>query len=183
MVRQAVRRWRRFAQLILGGIVSELIVYGGSGLSNVDGKGRTTIPSEIRKSVETSSAGNMVCVARHPKHKCLVGFGRMERTKLRSDIERQWDSAISRGDEFDRELAGITSSSIFETVFEPSGRFVLHPMLKHFGGIDGQLFMFGATTHFMLWNPEIFLSEAPEEYSHVREELDYWINIHGKGGK
>lgn len=166
-----------------GGIVSELIVYGGSGLSNVDGKGRTTIPSELRKSVEASSAGNMVCVARHPSLKCLVGFGRMERAKVRSDIDRQWDSAVDRGDVFNRELAGINASSVFETVFEPSGRFVLHPMLKHFGSIENQLFMFGATTHFMLWNPEIFMNEAPDDFAQVREELDYWINIHGKGGK
>jgi len=163
--------------------VTELIVYGGSGLSNVDGKGRTTIPSEIRKSVEVSSAGNMVCIARHSSYKCLVGFGRAERTKIRSDIERQWETALTRGEEFDRELAGINASSIFETVFEPSGRFVLQPMLKHFGGIDNQLFIFGATTHFMLWNPQIFLDDAPEQFAHVRDELDYWLNIHGKGSK
>ena len=136
--------------------MSALVVYAGSGVSGVDAKGRTTIPAELRDSVQQSSGANSVCISRHRSLPCLIGFGGAERLKLRADIETQWQSAVNRGVEFDRELAGVSASSIFETAFEASGRFVLSPMLKHFGKIEDRAFFFGATTHFMLWNPDVF---------------------------
>ena len=155
--------------------MSELVVYAGSGVSSVDAKGRTTIPAELRDSVQASSDGNNVCISRHSNLPCLIGFGGAERLKLRADIEAQWQSAVTRGTEFDRELAGVSASSIFETAFEPSGRFVLSPMLKHFGRIEDRAFFFGATTHFMLWNPDVFLKEAPAAFNAIKDELNYWL--------
>lgn len=163
--------------------MSALVVYAGSGVSGVDGKGRTTIPAELRDSVQQSSGSNSVCLARHSTLPCLIGFGGAERSKLRTDIETQWQSAVTRGDQFDRELAGIAASSIFETAFEPSGRFVLSPMLRHFGRVEDRAFFFGATTHFMLWNPDIFLSDAPAAYDHVKDELNYWLGEQAKRSK
>ncbi len=160
-------------------MVAAALVYGGSGLSRVDEKGRATIPAEIRDSIQESSAGNIVCLSRHTRLPCLVGFGRAERLQLRSDVEQQWQSAISRGDDFDREIAGVGASSIFETNFEASGRFVLQPMLRHFGKISERAFFFGATTHFMLWDPDIFLEQAPDHFRAVKEELEYWLALHG----
>jgi MraZ protein len=124
----------------VGQAVSALVVYAGSGVSGVDAKGRTTIPAELRDSVQQSSGANSVCISRHNSLPCLIGFGGAERLKLRSDIETQWQSAVNRGTEFDRELAGVSASSIFETAFEASGRFVLSPMLRHFGQINDSAF-------------------------------------------
>ena len=163
--------------------MSELVVYAGSGVSGVDSKGRTTIPAELRDSVQASSGTNNVCIARHSSLPCLIGFGGAERLKLRADIEAQWQSAVNRGTEFDRELAGVSASSIFETAFEASGRFVLSPMLKHFGRIDDRAFFFGATTHFMLWNPDVFLAEAPATFNPIKDELNYWLAEAAKRGK
>lgn len=155
--------------------MSALVVYAGSGVSGVDAKGRTTIPAELRDSVQLSSGANSVCISRHRDLPCLIGFGGAERLKLRADIEAQWQSAVNRGEQFDRELAGVSASSIFETAFEASGRFVLSPMLKYFGKIEDRAFFFGATTHFMLWNPDIFLKEAPAAYNPIKDELNYWL--------
>ncbi|MBL0923680.1 MAG: hypothetical protein IBJ12_04330 [Sphingomonadaceae bacterium] len=155
--------------------VSALVVYAGSGVSGVDAKGRTTIPSELRDSVQQSSGANNVCISRHSNLPCLIGFGGAERLKLRADIEAQWQSAVNRGVEFDRELAGVSASSIFETAFEASGRFVLSPMLRHFGKIEDRAFFFGATTHFMLWNPDVFLKDAPSAFDPIKDELNYWL--------
>ena len=163
--------------------MSELVVYAGSGVSGVDSKGRTTIPAELRDSVQASSGTNNVCISRHSSLPCLIGFGGAERMKLRADIEAQWQSAVNRGTEFDRELAGVSASSIFETAFEASGRFVLSPMLKHFGRIDDRAFFFGATTHFMLWNPDVFLAEAPAAFGPIKDELNYWLAEAAKRGK
>lgn len=156
------------------------MVYAGSGVSSIDAKGRVTIPAELRDSVQQSSEANLICLSRHSSLPCLIGFGRAERQKLRTDIEAQWQSAVSRGDQFDRELAGIASSSIFETAFEASGRFVLQPMLRHFGKLGDRAFFFGATTHFMLWDPDIFMDQAPAAFDQIKQELDYWLSQTGK---
>jgi MraZ protein len=163
--------------------VSGLAVYAGSGVSSIDAKGRTTIPAELRDTVQISSEANMVCLSRHASLPCLIGYGSAERMKLRADIEAQWQAAIARGDDFDRELAGVSASSIFETAFEASGRFVLQPMLRHFGRLEERAFFFGTVTHFQLWNPDVFLAEAPAAFSHVKEELNYWLNDHAKRAK
>jgi MraZ protein len=163
--------------------VSALVVYAGSGVSGVDAKGRTTIPAELRDSVQQSSGSNSVCISRHRDLPCLIGFGGTERSKLRTDIEAQWQSAVNRGEQFDRELAGVFASSIFETAFEASGRFVLSPMLRHFGKIEDRAFFFGATTHFMLWNPDVFLKDAPAVYNAIKDELNYWLSEAAKRSK
>ena len=163
--------------------MSGLVVYAGSGVSTLDAKGRTTIPAELRDTVQISSDANMVCLSRHVNLPCLIGFGRTERQKLRTDIESQWQAAIARGADFDREIAGVSASSIFETAFEPSGRFVLQPMLRHFGQLNDRAFFFGTVTHFQLWNPDVFLAQAPDAFAHVKEELNYWLNDHAKRSK
>ena len=163
--------------------MSALVVYAGSGLSKIDDKGRATIPAELRDTVQMSSEANVVCLSRHASLPCLIGYGIAEKNKQRSDIETQWQSAVGRGDQFDRELAGVSASSIFETAFEASGRFVLQPMLRHFGKLDDRAFFFGATTHFMLWNPDVFLAEAPSAFGSVKDELNYWLSQQGKRGK
>ena len=163
--------------------MSALVVYAGSGVSTIDAKGRVTIPAEIRDTVAQSSTENAVCLARHPTLPCLIGFGRAERVKLRSDVETQWQAAVQRGADFDRELAGVNASSIFETAFEASGRFVVPPIHRFFGKLEDKAFFFGATTHFMLWNPDIFLESAPPAFAHVREELEYWLLEHARRGK
>lgn len=152
-------------------------------MSKIDDKGRATIPAELRDTVQISSEANIICLARHKSLPCLIGFGRAERQKLRADIEKQWESAVARGDAFDREGAGIVASSIFETAFEASGRFVLQPMLRHFGKLGDRAFFFGATTHFMLWDPEIFLKEGPAAFDPVKEELNYWLEVQKGRGK
>jgi MraZ protein len=163
--------------------VSDLVVYAGSGLSTIDAKGRVTIPAELRDTVAQSSGENVVCLSRHKSLPCLIGYGRAERHKLRADIETQWQMAIQRGAEFDREVAGAVASSIFETAFEASGRFVIQPMLKHFGKLNDRAFFFGTIGHFMLWDPEVFKASAPKEFAHVGQELDYWLEDFARRGK
>ncbi len=163
--------------------MSAFVVYAGSGLSTIDAKGRVTIPAEIRDPVAQSSGDSVVCLQRHASLPCLIGYGRAERLQLRTDLNMQWESAIGRGADMNRETAGVGASSIFEVNFEPSGRFVLPPMLKHFGKLADRGFFFGVTTHFMLWDPDVFKAAAPPAFAQVREELDYWLEDFARRGK
>lgn len=155
--------------------------YGGSGLSGIDTKGRTTIPAEIRDVVQKSSGGNVVCIGRHRDLPCLVGYGRNERLQNRDIIEEMRRAAIMRGDVFDDEEFGASASSLYEINFEPSGRFVLSPMLRHFGKLTSRVFFHGTDTKFLLWDPDIFLAKAPAKFWQAREELEYWLSQSAKG--
>lgn len=157
------------------------VVYTGSGLTGVDGKGRTTVPAELRDFVQRSSSGNRVCIARHPEYDCLIGFGTTERDQRGDDVRLQWEAAVNRGEDFDREAAGA-ASSCFEFPFEDSGRFVLSPMLRHFGKIQDSAYFFGVSGHFMLWNPDIFASSGPDKFRQQKEELEFLRTI-GKRGQ
>lgn len=162
--------------------MSSSFSFGGSGLSGIDSKGRTTIPAEIRDVVQKSSEGNIVCIGRHRELPCLVGYGRSERQQNRDIIEEMKRAAILRGEAFDDEEYGAASSSLYEINFEASGRFVLSPMLRHFGKLTSRVFFHGTDTKFLLWDPEIFLDEAPAKFKQAREELEYWLSVQGKGG-
>ena len=164
--------------------MSASVVYAGSGLSTIDAKSRLTIPAELRDAVAQSSGENSVCLQRHPRLPCLIGYGRTEKTQRKIDLDTQWQAAINRGGEFDREEAGASASSIFETSFEASGRFVIQPMLKKFGRLTSdRAFFFGVTTHFMLWDPDVFKASAPPSFAHVGEELDFWLEEFARRGK
>ena len=164
--------------------MSASVVYAGSGLSTIDAKSRLTIPAELRDAVAQSSGENSVCLQRHPKLPCLIGFGRAEKQRRLADLDTQWNAAINRGAEFDREEVGASASSIFEINFEASGRFVIQPMHKKLGKLTSdRAFFFGVTTHFMLWDPDVFKASAPSAFAHVGEELDFWLEDYARRGK
>jgi len=146
------------------GTVSGSFSFGGSGLSSIDGKGRTTIPAEIRDTVQKSSDGNTVCIGRHHELPCLVGYGQTERQQNRDFIDEMKKAAIMRGADFDDEEVGARASSLYEINFEASGRFVLSPMLRHFGKLTSKVFFHGTDTKFLMWDPDVFLSQGPEKW-------------------
>ena len=163
--------------------MSSGVVYKGSGLSSIDAKGRTTIPSVLRDSVQQSSGGNTLYVGRHSSLPCLVGIGLEELHEIKSDIQERRSAANARADEFDKEIAGASGSSIFDVNFEASGRFVLHPMLKFFSKLEDSAFFFGTIGNFLIWNPEIFLNEGPSEFDAQKDELRFWQQEHGRRAK
>ena len=85
--------------------------------------------------------------------------------------------------DFDDEEVGARASSLYEINFEASGRFVLSPMLRHFGKLTSKVFFHGTDTKFLMWDPDIFLSQGPEKFRAAKEELEYWLSAGGKGAK
>ena len=52
------------------------VSYSGQGFSLLGEKGRFVLPPEFRKAVRESGQGERIlCLTRHSKWKCLIGFG------------------------------------------------------------------------------------------------------------
>ncbi len=131
------------------------ISYSGQGFSLRGEKGRFVLPPQFRKSVRESSEGNRIlCLAKHERWNCLIGFGLSRKDALNSQIDREEMLAIQRGQEFDRDLRQTQLFGFTEVPFDDSGRFVLPDYLLDLGRVGEGLFFQGAGNFFALWNPD-----------------------------
>jgi hypothetical protein len=72
---------------------------------------------------------------------------------------------VGRGDDFDRELAGAHRIIHFRNKFRGKRSICPVPHAAPFRQDWDRAFFFGATTHFMLWNPDIFLVRRARRFS------------------
>jgi MraZ protein len=155
--------------------LAQHIALHGQGLSGIDAKGRVTLPAELRAKIEASSEGRTLCVGRHATKNCLYAYGTAERDKFLADIDRQWDAAVARGEAFDREAAGAELGSLFEIGFEASGRFVMPPVLRHFGGLGDRAWFHGTGGRILIWNPDSFLADTDPGFAQQREMCSWFL--------
>ena len=117
----------------------------------------------FRKEVRAASEDNrLLCIDKHDRWNCLVGFGTTRRIELKRKLEREQDRADDRGNDFDyderaSELFG------FETIpFDDSGRFVMPSHLTGLANIKTGLFFRGAEDFFTMWEPEELFKMGPK---------------------
>ena len=116
--------------------------YSGQGFSPRGEKSRFVLPAGFRKTVRESSQGaKTLCIAKHERWNCLIGFG------------------LSRKDEFeaqlDRDMRSMQLYGFSEVPFDDSGRFVIPPHLETLAGFGDQLYFQGAGAFFMIWSPDV----------------------------
>jgi MraZ protein len=129
--------------------------YSGQGFSLLRDKGRFVLPPQFRKTVKESSQGaKTLCLARHDRWKCLVGFGLSRTDEFVAQLDREEERAIKTGQDFDRDLRAMQLYGFVEVPFDDSGRFVLPDHLGELAGVVDQLYFQGAGAFFTVWNPE-----------------------------
>ncbi|MCZ8172980.1 MAG: MraZ N-terminal domain containing protein, partial [Brevundimonas sp.] len=80
------------------------ISYSGQGFSLMGEKGRFVLPPDFRKAVRDSGLGERVlCVTKHPRWKCLTGFGLSRVSEFEAELDREERIALERGHDFDRD--------------------------------------------------------------------------------
>ena len=137
--------------------------YSGQALTLLGDKGRYVIPSDFRKTVKESSDGNRtLCLAKHDRWDCLVGFGLSREAELESQLDREEDAALRLGREFDRDLRSIQLFGFEKIPFDDSGRFTMPDFIKSDGRIEDALFFRGGGRFFTIWNPEILARQGSE---------------------
>lgn len=144
----------------LGGIgageLTQPRIYTGNGLSQKGDKGRFILPPDLRKQVRDASEGlNKLCLARHHKWNCLIGFGTSRTLEFHAILERERQDAKDMGDtEWDYDTRSQQLFG-FETVpFDESGRFLIPDYLTGLGAIGERIYFQGGGGFIMLWAPE-----------------------------
>lgn len=125
--------------------------FSGQAFSPVGDKGRFVLPPLFRKAVKASSDGDKVlCLDKHARFDCLVGFGLSRMDELEAQLDREEQRG---GDEFDRDVRAQQLFGFTQVSFDDSGRFVLPDHLRQLGHIDDAMFFQGGGRQFTIWNP------------------------------
>ncbi len=129
--------------------------YSGQGFSLQRDKGRYVLPPQFRKTVMASSENKgVLCLAKHERWQCLIGFGLSRREDFAAQLDREEELAAKTGKDFDRDLRSMQLYGFFEVPFDGSGRFILPDHLASLARIEGQLYFQGAGAFFMIWSPD-----------------------------
>jgi MraZ protein len=131
-------------------------------------KDRFVVPSYFRKIVRASSDDKgIICLAKHDRWDCLVGFGLSREAELEEQLNREEDAALRLGREYDRELKSNLLFGFERIPFDNSGRFTRPDYLRADGQIEDKLFFRGAGRSFTVWNPAV-LEEQGDDWNPVK---------------
>jgi len=75
--------------------------YSGQAFSPAGDKNRFVLPPSFRKAVKESSGGRILCLDKHDRWNCLVGFGLSRNEELSAQIDREEERALRLGRDFD----------------------------------------------------------------------------------
>jgi MraZ protein len=142
------------------------VSYSGQGFSLKGDKERFVLPAGFRKAVRESSQNrNVLCLAKHDRWPCLIGFGLSRVAALEVQLDREEALAAQAGRDFDRDLRGFQLFDFTETGFDDSGRFVIPQHLRALGEVSGALYLQGAGPFFTLWSPAVLLAQDGPQWA------------------
>jgi len=127
--------------------------YSGQAFSLRSEKGRFTLPPAFRNAVKASTENRTLCLTRHEKWPCLVGFGTKRKQDFKAILDREEEMAYKFGRDFDRDTRAIQLNSFAEMPFDDSGRFIMPEHMKKLGKVEDALFFQGGGEFFTVWNP------------------------------
>ncbi len=127
--------------------------FSGQAYSPAGDKGRFVLPPLFRKAVKESSEGRVLCLAKHDRWNCLMGFGLSRKAELEAQLDREEDRALARDQDFDRDMRAMQLFGFVEVPFDDSGRFVMPDHLRSLANVDDGLYFHGGGRFFTIWNP------------------------------
>lgn len=143
-------------------------VFSGAALTAIDEKGRIAIAANLRNSIPGEGKARQIYIATHPEAPCLVLSGEDRLQRIATEIDRDEEVALRRGDPFNRAAERRRRYGAGETTScDASGRFVLPPMLYELAefGDETRIFLFGVGDFIEIWPVGQLLAMAGEEYA------------------
>ncbi|WP_234029127.1 division/cell wall cluster transcriptional repressor MraZ [Aurantiacibacter spongiae] len=127
--------------------------YRGQGFSLRGEKGRYVLPPSFRKVFADNNDERVLCLAKHEKYPCLTAFGLSRTDGFEDQLDKEEESAIRRGVDFDRDLRSMQLWGFTEVPFDSSGRFILPDHLSDLGGLADAIYFQGGGQFITLWDP------------------------------
>ena len=159
------------------------IRYNGKGFSLRGEKNRFVLPASLRKDVVASSGGERIlCLIKHDRWPCLIGFGLSRIDLFDSILDREEEKATRLGKDFDRDARSMLLWGYEEVPFDISGRFVLSEDLSDMGKIGDEVFFHGAGEFLTLWNPDELYAMG-DELAAAQASCRKWQADAAKGRK
>jgi len=153
-------------------------IFRGNALSQVDAKGRLSVPAFVRSAVERRSDGRTIVIGAHDIAPCLVAYGRAFAQDLYDDVYRRRLAEEAKGANLEdhysraRRTFGMTDDVVYDT----SGRIVLPPMMRRKGRIEELALFIGVGGVVEIWNPHLALESGDED---LREIAAYRLEEKG----
>ena len=136
--------------------------YWGQGFSPRGEKNRFVLPADFRQTVKDASHGNrMLCLDKHHKHPCLVGFGESRTESFAEQIAKEERIALERGEPFDIDERMAQVAGFARATFDESGRFVLPEYLGDQVEVTDALYFHGGGYQITIWAPEVLFTMGP----------------------
>ena len=154
--------------------------YSGQAYAPAGDKSRYVLPPLFRKAVKESSDGRVLCLAKHDRWNCLVGFGLSRKPELEAQLDREEETAIRMGRAFDRETRSSQLNGFVELPFDDSGRFVMPDYLRALANVSDGLFVQGGGRFFTLWNPAE-LAKMGDDWAAAKAASEALVGAAGAG--
>jgi MraZ protein len=141
--------------------------FKGSDVYIVDAKGRVSIPSKMRRSIDPSA--HLTFVLTRGLEKCLYAYPLDEWRRLEETIR-----GMPQSNEKDRFFVRMLMQWSEEVQLDSQFRLLLPKHLMEFAEIQKEVFFIGVLDHIELWNPENFkkyIEGKKESYENVAEQL------------
>lgn len=160
----------------------------GNALNAVDAKGRVSLPSSYRATIEKrqqrlAPPGGQALIEKavtflvHRDKPCLLGFDSSVASAIVEDMERKRAASEEPLSIFDMHEGGLDQFSATWTVtYDPDGRMVLPGFLRAKAGIADLAFFLPAGATFELWHPQAFLEQASPRLAPAQEQLAYLLS-------
>lgn len=131
------------------------VAFSGQGFSLLGEKGRFVLPPDFRKAVRDSGHGERIlCLAKHPRWKCLTGFGLGRVAEFEDELDREERISLERGQDFDRDQRAQQLYGFARVPFDDSGRFILPERFFKLGALADAAFFQGGGKQFTIWSPD-----------------------------
>lgn len=148
------------------------------GLSNVDPKGRLSVPAAYRQTIEARGGGRDILMSKHPNAPCIVCYDLGFEKELDQDLKDQKKIELERGDNisFFRRHRGIYSTTA-PVSWDSSGRVILPDYLRDRANIDAAALFVAFGDGFEIWDPQTALEQKEDE--DLRELAAYHLRQKG----
>ena len=133
--------------------------YWGQGFSPRGDKSRFVLPADFRATVLAASGQSpALCLDKHHKLPCLVGFGLSRAEAFADQIMHEERVALERAAPFDADERAAQLFGFMRTKFDESGRFIMPEHLSEQAGIGDALYFHGGGTNFTIWAPDVLFT-------------------------